>query len=124
MLAAMLSRAAKFCLLALLVVSIGGPWPVLQSIAWAGMLIEYSRDGSVVEAVSKTFDGKHPCNLCKSIAAGKKTEQKKAPCQKSKKLEFPPVREDVVLTTTLRFELSPRIDLAGNLAFERPPTPP
>jgi len=31
---------------------------------------------SVSEALSKTFDGKHPYRLCKQIAAAKKSEKK------------------------------------------------
>lgn len=41
--------------------------PVLQAAAWAGMLVSYSRDNSVTEAVQMTFDGEHPCPLCTSI---------------------------------------------------------
>jgi hypothetical protein len=50
----------------------GGQWLVLQSVAWSGMLIRYSEDASLAEAVAKTFDGQHPCNLCKGIQEAKK----------------------------------------------------
>jgi len=49
-----------------LMVSIGLHTVVIQSAAWAGMLVSYSlKSGSVVQAVSETFDGEHPCELCK-----------------------------------------------------------
>ena len=50
----------------------GGHWAVLQSVAWAGMLADYTRaSGSVATAVGQTFDGEHPCALCRQIAAAR-----------------------------------------------------
>jgi hypothetical protein len=63
------------CLLAILV-SLGGHWLVLQSFAWARMIADYSRQESVASAISMTFDGKHPCQLCLGIQKGKATEKK------------------------------------------------
>lgn len=54
----------------------GGHWAMLQSVAWAGMVKNFSRTGSLTEAVSKTFDGKHPCSMCKKIAAAQSHEEK------------------------------------------------
>lgn len=58
-----------------LIFSIGGHWALLQSGAWVSMLISFSKNDSVVEAVGKTFDGKHPCKVCKFVADGKKSEK-------------------------------------------------
>lgn len=56
---------------------IGGHWGVLQSVAWATMLWTYtSQDGSVLAGAKKTFDGHHPCSMCRSIKAAKKQETK------------------------------------------------
>ena len=41
--------------------------PVLQVIAWTGMLVSYSQDRSFAEAAEMTFDGEHPCPMCKAI---------------------------------------------------------
>jgi hypothetical protein len=73
------------CLLAVLLAS-GGHWAVLQSIAWAGMLIDYSRTDSLAGAVSKTFDGKHPCPLCRKIQEGRKQEPRTPPVLRWEKL--------------------------------------
>lgn len=62
--------------LALLFAS-GAQWFVLQSVAWTGMLISYSKDASLVEAVQKTFDGNHPCSLCEHIRSAEKETPKK-----------------------------------------------
>jgi hypothetical protein len=59
-----------------LFLSAGGHLAVLQGVAWATMIRDYSRSGSVTAAVEKTFDGKHPCALCKKIAAQRSHEEK------------------------------------------------
>lgn len=56
---------------------LGGHWVVVQSVAWVGMLVEYSQNGTWEEAVSKTFDGKHPCKLCSAVQRG--SAEEKAP---------------------------------------------
>jgi hypothetical protein len=54
----------------------GGHWVVLQSVAWGGMVIKYSQDVPLAEAVAKTFDGAHPCSLCHMVSKGKAAEKK------------------------------------------------
>ena len=56
--------------------AVGLHWAALQSIAWAGMLLNYSRSGSVASAIVKTFDGRHPCPLCKAIGKGEQGAKK------------------------------------------------
>src|SRR5262249_27173758 len=68
---------------------IGFHWAFLQSLAWTTMLADHLRTESFVVSVKKTFDGAHPCRLCKQIAAGKHTEEKKSEVTfPVKKLEF------------------------------------
>lgn len=62
------------CLLAILAM-LGGHWLVLQSFAWARMIHEFSKQGSLRSAIAMTFDGKHPCNLCLTIQNGRQQEQ-------------------------------------------------
>jgi len=64
-----------FCALALLQIS-GGHWAVLQVTAWVGMLVKYSEAEGMEVGVGKTFDGKHPCELCVSITKNTQTEKK------------------------------------------------
>ena len=65
------------CLAALLAVFVsgGGHWALLQSVAWARMLVSYSRTDSLADAVGKTFDGEHPCPMCKKIKADRERER-------------------------------------------------
>jgi hypothetical protein len=67
-----------FCSLAFLQL-LGGHWAILQVGAWASMAVSYSQQGGFIAGLSKTFDGEHPCPICKAIQDGKKHEQKKAP---------------------------------------------
>lgn len=59
-----------------LCLAIGGHWFCLQSIAWANMLASYSQSCSLPEAVAKTFDGGHPCDLCKQISKARSQEKR------------------------------------------------
>jgi len=72
----MKSRFAAFLCLVAAFQLIGGHWAVLQATAWFGMLVKYSESDGVEIGISKTFDGKHPCDLCLSIAKKKQTEKK------------------------------------------------
>ena len=56
----------------------GGHYAVLQATAWVGMVVNYSKAEGVAAGISKTFDGKHPCSLCLSIAKNKQTEKKQS----------------------------------------------
>jgi hypothetical protein len=54
----------------------GGHWGALQTVAWAGMLWNYTQaDGSLLSGVKKTFDGTNPCTMCKSIESAKEKER-------------------------------------------------
>ena len=67
-----------FCSLAFLQL-LGCHWAILQAGAWAGMAVSYSQQGGLVAGLSQTFDGEHPCPICKAIQDGKRQEQRKAP---------------------------------------------
>lgn len=108
-----------------LVATTGAHWAVLQSVAWTTMLADNLRTRSVVEAVTCTFDGRHPCCLCKAICAGKKSEKKSNFTLQLKKLEFPPAAEKIVLVAPSRFELlSLAADSFAASLADQPPYPP
>ena len=62
-----LGRLFKALVIVALVSSIGLHWVLLQSVAWTSMVVSYAQTGTFREALAKTFDGKHPCPLCKEI---------------------------------------------------------
>jgi hypothetical protein len=97
-----LSAFNKAVVAMILALSIGLQWPLLQSIAWLNMLVTFSAQDGLQQAVVKTFDGKHPCKICKLVSAGRQAE-KKAPTQHSLK-KFDPM---LIASTAVRFERKP-----------------
>ena len=69
-----LLRFGQVLMLLVLFAASGGHWMALQSLAWTRMLMSYSRHGAIMEAVTKTFDGRHPCSLCKQVEGAKRSE--------------------------------------------------
>jgi hypothetical protein len=60
----------------LLCLALGLHWMLLQGAAWTGMLISFARQGSVIESVQKTFDGRHACVWCQKLKNGRNASQK------------------------------------------------
>ncbi|SRR5581483_858577 len=113
---------------ALLIVALlgisGAQWFVLQSIAWGTMLAENARHSAWSEAVHRTFDGAHPCALCKKIEQGKKSEKKAD-------VTFVVTKINLFHQADARFVMREREmwkmrvgDFASELRFEQPPLPP
>src|SRR6186997_787245 len=69
-------RIARFLVLIAAVQILGGHWAVLQSVAWAKMLVEYAQQDPLSVAIEKTFDGAHPCAICHTVSDGRKKEEK------------------------------------------------
>jgi hypothetical protein len=69
-------RFAQRGIVLLVCLSLGMHWALLQGIAWTGMLISFASEGTVIEAVEKTFDGQHGCPLCAKVKAGHDSNQK------------------------------------------------
>lgn len=104
----------------------GGHWAVLQTIAWAQMVRDYSQTTSVAEAIEKTFSGEAPCSMCKSIAKAK-TQEQKAPAtvKLDKKAEtFTVAASDLLprpVSRDFAFSLPPEVICAARA--DAPPTP-
>lgn len=65
----------RIAIVLLLVLSLGLHWAFLQTVAWTGMLVTYAQQGTLTEAVSKTFDGEHPCKMCQFVEQGRAQER-------------------------------------------------
>lgn len=50
-----------------LLCSLDAHLPVLQVVAWTGMIASSARQDGLAEAIRDTFDGQHPCRLCRAI---------------------------------------------------------
>jgi hypothetical protein len=78
----------KWLVVLLLILATGGHWAILQSLAWIGMAVTYSQSDSLPMALKKTFGGEHPCDLCKFVAEGKKSEKREVLSKLETKLDF------------------------------------
>jgi len=103
--------------------ALGLHWAALQSVAWMGMLVAYSQSGSVASAVEKTFDGRHPCPLCKAIG---KAEQggKKQDFQLGRKIDMDCLRQGALLIPPIQDFSWPAIAADGSGFSPEPGVPP
>ena len=103
--------------------AIGLHWAALQSIAWAGMLIDYSRTASVSTAFEQTFDGRHPCPLCNAIH---KAQQggKKQDIQLGGKIDMDSCREVTTLIPPEQIFSWPAFMPEGSGFSPEPSVPP
>lgn len=122
--ARVLQRPGKILVIAALVLTTGLHWLALQTVAWTTMIAANWTAESFSEAVTHTFDGRHPCPLCKAIAAAKKAEQNKEFAAAALKLEFPPMAEKFVLIAPKAPPFFSSADSSAEAFFPKPPVPP
>jgi len=113
-------RLGKIFLVLALAAMLGAHWTLLQTVAWTTMLADNLHSGSFCNAVTKTFDGKHPCPLCKAIAVGKQSEKKTEFSLQSQKLEFPPANENFALIAPSQFQLLPLENSSAKSLAQKP----
>jgi len=110
----------------MLILTLGLHWALLQGVAWTGMLISYAQAGSLKEAVVKTFDGEHPCPLCKVIREGREEAQQesKKPVSPTLKLELGPIWEPLEFCFSGPHDRVLAVDCVALVRTCRPPKPP
>ena len=123
----MLLRLTGYPLLFLAMFSIaGGHWAVLQTVAWTGMVIEYSKDSPFAAALVKTFSGKAPCKMCHTIEAGKEKESRlPATVKADKKIDKFLARSGraISLPPHAQFSYPPNVDDVAFAISSSPPSP-
>jgi hypothetical protein len=65
-----------------LVLLMQGPAMLVQEVAWVKMLVSYTQERGLKRGVMETFDGEHPCGLCKKAAELRQQEQPRDPAEK------------------------------------------
>jgi hypothetical protein len=117
-------RLTHVIILAAFVFSLGGHWYILQGLAWANMIREYSQVVPFTQAVGMTLSGQYPCSICKAIAEHKSTDQQKAFTldQNEKKFTLPATL--VMFRPAASPILYPDLVSLLQLRSEAPPTPP
>jgi hypothetical protein len=113
-------QVGKIFLVLALVAMLGAHWALLQTVAWTTMLADNLCNQNIKEAVTETFDGNHPCDLCKAIAAGKQSEKKTVFSFQSQKLEFPPANENLILIAPSQFQLLPQENFTAKQFAQKP----
>lgn len=80
-------RIVRVLLSVLLALNLLVPANVLQTLGWVGMLVDrLAREGMALStAVEETFDGEHPCALCKAARTEREREAPAAPAKSSEK---------------------------------------
>jgi hypothetical protein len=119
-----LARLRNVLLIFTLLAATGAHWGVLQSVAWTTMLAQNLRADGFTEAVTRTFDGQHPCPLCKAIAAGKRSEKKAEFTLPLVRFEFPPAQPCSVVIAPESVPLLPAANVFAESLTRQPPTPP
>jgi hypothetical protein len=66
-----------------------GHWALLQTVAWTKMMVQYSQSASIQTALEQTFDGRHPCAMCKMIQKAKQSS-------KQQELQHSSIKDDLV----------------------------
>ena len=104
---------------------LGGHWIALQSVAWVGMIASYAHGETLGVAIEKTFDGDHPCGLCKLVKDGRDQEQQKQPVAKVL------LKPDAVIAVVLELPMPEGADWQYSVTVSTgarrslaPPTPP
>lgn len=117
-------RMARLLVVLALTISLGAHWMFLQSVAWVGMVANYSQTAPFTQALSKTFDGRHPCKLCKLVQQGKAAEKKQDTQKPKIKIECVLLSEKVLPPPppfeVLAFPAPESLDKRR----DSPPTPP
>jgi len=120
-------KIAHLSVVLALALSLGLQWVVLQSVAWVGMAVSYSRDSGIREALRKTFDGEHPCTVCLVVREGTAKEDAKdtaAPVE-AKRIDLGVLCEAVIpLNPPSVPRTGPGPNLLSDLRAHSPPFPP
>ena len=79
-------KLGRWLLVIALSLSIGLQWAVVQGAAWVEMFVAYSKQANIIEALGMTFDGRHPCKLCKAARDGESKQTNRSADKPSAKL--------------------------------------
>ena len=111
----------------------GGPYALVQTYAWVGMLVSYSKEDGLLQGAKKTFSGEKPCALCCQIADAKKSDtdgkSKELPVSPTVKLLKEMLPSSPLVLSPPRITEAPKVMFPGmNMTVETrafaPPVPP
>ena len=102
----------------------GSHWAVLQTVAWTNMFVDNASEEPFSSAFIKTFDGQHPCALCKQIDKGRQSEKKADSQPENKKQEFLNQKSILLVSPPNHFLLTEVTQPTADSLTDNPPVPP
>lgn len=117
-------RLPRLLMALALACSLGLHWAFLQSLAWTTMLVDNLTTAPFPAALQRTFDGRHPCCLCKAVAQGRKADKKSATLLPLKKFEGVNEAGGGVVFTPAPFPAISAQNSVFDTLLYAPPTPP
>ena len=120
----MFRRLPRLLVTVALACSVGLHWSLLQSVAWTTMLVGNLQFLTISEAVQRSFDGKHPCALCKAVAEGKKSEKKSETVLSLKKFDGLNQAVAILFSPPASFSAVEARAIFLKSFVQAPPTPP
>jgi hypothetical protein len=75
----MRQKIAILSLLTAWFLATGSQWDLVQTFAWAKMMVGYAKVMPLSEAVAETFDADKPCPLCRAVAQAKQQQESSLP---------------------------------------------
>jgi hypothetical protein len=115
---------ARVVTISALCCAIGLQWVALQSIAWTAMIVDYSKHGSLCQAIAQTFDGAHPCSLCRIVNRGKTAEKKSDLKLLTPKFDMICTQRVITLVRPVAYVDYVACDFSVSKPGESPPVPP
>jgi len=110
--------------IAALIVAIGGHWAILQSVAWMGMAVSFAQTAPLTDALRKTFDGQHPCKLCKAVREGQKSERNNSALKVEIKIDLLLISRSATIDPPAQYVSIPSGPVSFHFHSQSPPTPP
>jgi hypothetical protein len=88
------------------------------------MAVSYAQHEPLTVALRKTFDGQHPCKLCKAVREGQKSERDHSAFKVETKLDLLLGSRPARLDPPAQFVSIPSGPAAFHFRSQSPPTPP
>jgi hypothetical protein len=121
-----MSKLSKTVTVLVLVLILGLHWTILQSVAWLSMIVRYSQQYPLGQAIALTFDGQHPCAICIFVAQGRDQAHQEDAEQgiTVQKLESVTCEPLAFICPAVAPERIRPLDFVPGERPEAPPTPP
>ena len=120
----MVSVVSRAVAMIALCLACGLQWFFLQSIAWSAMVVANTRQHSFCEAVKNTFDGSHPCDLCKRLNKASDAEKKQQGSTNHQATDLICITRQITLLPRINPLYYPGLDFNQSEVSYQPLSPP